>query len=241
MRSWFNNSYMHSTRHVSEHSNPLSAADALAGGTTDPGVAESIEGRAQGGHIAVVDPAGLEPGRKALDGLDEFRQRGRGYRLRGSRRRRRRRPRGGPGRVAGDELVEHRRDVVPDLAAELAALPADPQTNQEIPGQPRGTGDPGDRRLVSFLLRRRAFGTRLRRSWNVDHPDLNRRLAGPATGHRGDVPAPARTPHGAPTAAHVRDGRTALWAPSLLLRRHESTVPKGTQFASPKRLRIRNA
>ena len=78
MRSWLNNSYMRSTRHVSEHPNPLSAADALAGGTTHPGVAESIEGWAQGGHIAVVDPAGLEPGRKALDGLDEFRQRGRG-------------------------------------------------------------------------------------------------------------------------------------------------------------------
>ena len=130
-----------------------------------------------------------------------------------------------PWRVAGDELVEHRRDVVPDLAVELAALPTAPQSDQEIPGEPRGTSHSRDRRFVSFLLRRRALGTRLRCLRNVDHPDLNGRLAGPTTGHCGDVPAPARAPHGAPAAARIRDRRAALRTPPRLLPRHESTVP----------------
>ena len=49
-------------RHVSGHPNRLSTVDALAGGTTHPGVAESIEGRPQRDDVAVVDPAGLQAG-----------------------------------------------------------------------------------------------------------------------------------------------------------------------------------
>jgi len=47
-------------RHVSEHPNLVSAADALAGGAANPGVAKSIEGRPQGDDVAVVDPTGLQ-------------------------------------------------------------------------------------------------------------------------------------------------------------------------------------
>ena len=46
---------------------------------------------------------------------------------------------GGPERVAGDELVEHRRDVVPDLAVELAASRR-LETTQQIQGQTRRSG-----------------------------------------------------------------------------------------------------
>ena len=103
-------------------------------GAADPSVAEPLKCRPEGGEVAVVDPAGLEAGRESAEGLSEFGQSGRGRGSGGSRRSWRRPYE--PWRVAGDELVEHRRDVVSDLAGEFAALPAVLQSDEEIPRQP---------------------------------------------------------------------------------------------------------
>ena len=148
--------------------------------------------------------------------------------LPGSRRWRRRRR--GPPRLAGGELVEHRRDVVPDLAVQLSCPPPALKPNQEFPSQARRPGHSGDRRFVSFLPRRSALGTRLGRPGYVNHSDLDGRLAGPSAGHCGDVAAPARAPHGASPAACVEHRRPALRAPLKLLPRHESTVSKRRAF-----------
>ncbi len=190
---------------------------ASSGGAADPRVAEPVQGWAQRRDVAVVDPTGLEPGGQPLNCLDEFRQRGRRCWLRWRWGRWRRR---GPGRVARREVVEHRRDVVPDLAVELATAPTTPEPDQQIPGQPRRTSHSGDGRLVPFLLRRDVGRPRLRCSRDVDHPDFNGRLTGAAACHCGEVSAPARAPHRTPSAPAIRHRCAALRAPARLLPCH---------------------